>query len=236
MINVALIDDDVNALDNLSKCFSYLEAIERVDFSIKKFASVNTFLNSYKNQYDIIFLDIEMPEMNGLEAARKIREIDNVVMIVFVTNSARYALQGYEVQALDYIVKPVDKDAFALKMHRVLTKNVTRKRAEVLLKTNEGLEAIRVGDIKYLEIMGHNIVYHTIVGDFEVYGTLSAEEKKLPSIQFAKCNRSCLVNLLYVQAIKTDCLILDNKELPIARPQKKKFIQSMQNYIRGIER
>lgn len=174
-----------------------------------------------------------MPEMDGMTAARRLRELDKTVTIIFVTNTARYAVQGYEVDALDYIVKPVDKYAFALKMQRALARVVRRKDANIVLKTNDGLECLQVSHIKYLEVEGHYVVYHTYYGDYSVYGTLSAEEKKLPASQFVKCNRNYLVNLRYVESVRDGVCVLAGDELIISRPQKKKFIQALQDYMRG---
>ena len=233
MFSVAIVDDDEAARTGLRECFKYLETKIGEQFQIDEFTGADHFFMHFDGQYDIIFLDIEMPEMDGMTAARRLREVDKTVTIIFVTNSARYAVQGYEVDALDYIVKPVDKYAFALKMQRALSRVVRRKDANIMLKTNDGIECLQVSHIKYLEVEGHYVIYHTYYGDYSVYSTLSADEKKLLASQFVRCNRNYLVNLRYVESVRDGVCVLAGEELMISRPQKKKFIQALQDYMRG---
>lgn len=233
MLSVALIDDEEVAISKLRECFSFLETKVNERFRIDAYKSADHFFINFNSQYNIVFFDIEMPDMDGMTAARRLRELDKTVVIVFVTNSARYAVQGYEVDALDYILKPVEKDAFVLKMQRVLARVANRQNAKIVIRTEGRMEYLQVSQVKYLEVMGHTIVYHTYYGDYTVYGTLSAEEKKLPEGQFARCNRSCLVNLMYVKQVSGGECMLADESLPVGRTQKKKFIAVLQNYLCG---
>ena len=174
-----------------------------------------------------------MDKLDGLEVARIMRKINANCALIFVTHMAQLAIKGYEVDALDYILKPVDKDAFVLKMQRVLARVANRQNAKIVIRTEGRMEYLQVSQVKYLEVMGHTIVYHTYYGDYTVYGTLSAEEKKLPEGQFARCNRSCLVNLMYVKQVSGGECMLADESLPVGRTQKKKFIAVLQNYLCG---
>ena len=233
MVSIAIVDDEASARKKLRECFVFLESQVRESFQIDEYTDAAQFFMRFDSQYNIVFLDIEMPDMDGMTAARKLRELDKTVTVIFVTNSARYAVQGYEVDALDYIVKPVDQYAFLLKMKRALARVARRKDANIMLKTNDGFECLQISHIKCLEVQGHYVIYHTYYGDYPIYSTLAAEEKKLPASQFAKCNRNYVVNLRYVESVRDGACILAGQELDISRPQKKKFIQALQNYMRG---
>lgn len=129
MINVAIIDDIKEDADALKNALKAIEVDYNVIFNNFFFESGESFLINYeKNKYDLIFLDIELGKENGINVARKLRVIDKETIIIFVTNVAKYATEGYEVDALDYIVKPVEKFALQLKMSRIISrvqKNIT---------------------------------------------------------------------------------------------------------------
>ena len=120
MIRIAIVEDDQSADDQLTACLEKLSLQSKEVFDLSHYPDAQQFLFAFHSQFDLIFMDIEMPNMDGLSAARRMREIDSNVALVFVTNLARYAINGYEVSALDYILKPLDYDAFYLKMQKVL--------------------------------------------------------------------------------------------------------------------
>ncbi len=228
----AIVDDNPDDCEKLKSCFSFLAAQIKEEFSVDEYLDSKRFLMHFDNQYNALFLDIEMPDINGLELAKQIRETDNSVMIIFVTNSAKYAASGYEVDAVDYILKPVDTNSFMLKMKRILPRIERRKDADILLKTDNGLERLQISHIKYIEVFGHYVIYHTYFGDYSIYGTLSAETKRLPDEQFVKCSRNCIVNLRYVESVKNGYCIVADEKLAISRPQKKAFIKALSDYMR----
>ena len=118
MLNIAIVEDEKemsNCLrDYLIKFFNE----ENISIDVSIFDNGNIFLEKYKLNYNLIFLDIKMPSIDGMEVAQKIRKIDKNVMIIFVTSLAQYAIKGYEVNAFDYILKPIDYYNFKLKMSR----------------------------------------------------------------------------------------------------------------------
>lgn len=235
MLNVAIIDDEIQACNELKDCLDFIRQQTDEEFNIDIYTDSPTFLMHFDSQYNLIFLDIEMPKADGLTCAKEIRKIDKSAIIIFVTNASKYAIQGYEYEALDYIVKPIDKQVFALKMQRALKRVFRRKEANVAIKTKGGMQFLQISNIKYIEVNGHYCTYHTSYGNYDTYNTLASEIKQLPSVQFVKCNRNYVVNLRYVEAIEDDMVIISGEKLLISRPKKKKFLQDLHNYLKGFK-
>lgn len=233
MLRVALVED--NDQDR-ARVMSFLEDIarqEQIRFGIVQYRSGREFLGKYDSNYDIILMDIEMPGLDGMETARAIRKMDATVIIIFITNLARYAVSGYEVDALDFIVKPVNPYSFHLKMKRAISRTTKRADEIIRIRTDRETVNLHISTVKYLEVSGHYVVYHTTQGDFSEYTTLKEAEKKIGKSFFARCNRCYLVNLRYVNAIRKDTVVVDGEELAISRPQKKSFLLAFSEFLGG---
>lgn len=236
MIYAAIVDDEESERRKLKACLAYVAEKKNIKFSVREFSDADKFLVNYESNYDVVFMDIEMDGTNGMEAARQLRKVDKTVILIFVTNMAQMAVQGYEVDALDFIVKPLDKYAFSLKMMRVLGRIDQSKDDRILLSIAGDLVSIRVSLITYLEVQGHYVIYHSKEGDYTEYITLSAAEKKIADSSFVRCNRGCLVNLRYVSAVRKDVCVVDGEELAIARPTRNSFIQAFACFLGGGNR
>ena len=122
MINIAIVEDNINEYSLLKNSLDKYACSYNVKFNITYFSNAIEFLNSYKKQFQLVFMDIELPDMNGMEASHKLRDIDKDVVIVFVTNLSNYAINGYEVGALDFVVKPIKYETFVIKLTRIINK------------------------------------------------------------------------------------------------------------------
>ncbi len=233
MISIAILDDERSALDETRLCLDrYFKEIEE-DVTITEYQDSSIFVNNYQPKYDIIFLDIQMAEKNGIDVARFIRQTDSISIIVFVTNMANLAVKGYEVDASDFIVKPLEYFSFKLKMNRIMER--ARQNSEtgsILIQTEDGKIKIKPSSIIYIEVFKHHLVYHLTDGNYEAYGSLSTVEETLGD-DFSRCANCYLINLRYVKKIDTYDLYLVGEDSPlnISRAKKKTFMEDLNRYI-----
>lgn len=235
MINVAIVEDEVSEADLLA---SYLERFSETSeekFNLFRFTDPVVFLTKYTGKFDIIFLDINMPYMNGMEAAKKLRAIDADVAIVFVTNMAKYAVNGYEVNAFDFLVKPVVYTNFVLKMRRILDYLNGRKDKKISVTTREGVACLSVAQLMYAEVMNHKLIYH-LQGGREVvaYGQLKKVEEMLRPFGFARCNSCYLVNLRHVKSVRDFTVVVGEDSLSVSHAKKRDFLQALADYLGGV--
>ena len=239
MINIALIDDNLNDLNTLKSFIDkYTESDEldsHIEVNIATYNDPTLFLNENNFKYDLIFLDIEMPKINGISLAKRIREKDSNVGLVFITNMAQYAINGYEVSAIDYILKPLDYYDFALKFNKIINfvkRNISNY---IYLKSVENnLIKVDVNEIIYVEIFSHYLIYHLENREIKVRGTISEAENNLSNYYFSRISKSFLINLKHVINIKLDNVLLTgNIELIISRLRKKDFLEAFYKYLGG---
>ena len=171
--------------------------------------------------------------MNGMDAARKLRELDKNVMLIFVTNLTQYAISGYEVEAFDYILKPINYYDFALKLSRALRRLPDLSTANILFSMIDGMFTINPSDIYYAESAGHHVIYHCKDRDYTQYASLTAAESKLSAYHFVRCNNCYLVNLSHVQKVKGYTVTVAGTELQISQPRKKSFIKQLAKFAEG---
>ncbi|MBP5154607.1 MAG: response regulator transcription factor [Lachnospiraceae bacterium] len=234
MLRIAIVEDNEAERAHLRKCIDFWADTEKIEVQADEYPSGLAFIGKYEPVYDIVLMDIDMPGMNGMDTARSLRRMDTAVILIFVTNMAQYAIQGYEVSAANYILKPVSRQDFRLKMSRVMPRLTRRSDAAVSIGTSQDLRTLRLSVIRYIEVKGHYLLYHTGEGDFEEYGTLKSAEEKLASRDFCRCNRFLLVNLRYVTAVEGDTAVVGGSRLPISRPQKKQFLSALSSFIGGV--
>lgn len=238
MVDTVIVDDDAEALDSLERHLMRYGAEHGIEFEITKFNNPVKFLDRYKASADIVFLDIDMPAMDGMNVARNIRKVDESVALIFVTNMAQYAIKGYDVDADDFMVKPVSYKNFEVKLARVLKKHAKKDNVFVSVAVDGNQKYIPIDEIRYVEVQKHNLAYYTVNGKFEKRGTLKKEESLFIENGFARCNNYCLVNLKYVLGITGYSLhvscgmgSVNYDVLTISHPRKKDFVRTLNSYL-----
>lgn len=236
MYKIVVLEDEPSQARRMAEFLrKYESSLANVSFSVEHYSNGLALLNAYSCDADVVFLDICVPDMQGMDVARAIRKTDPNVMIVFVTNLIEYAVEGYSVRAFDYIVKPVSYPIFSAKMDRIMRILTTRKTdISLKLKTKEGIVRIEADDILYLEVRNHAVYIHMGQGkSIRQWNSLANYEKILQKAYFARCNSCYLVNLKYVQGIQGDSVIVAGQMLTISIPRRKAFIEAFSQYTGG---
>lgn len=228
MFTVAVVEDDGHAAKRLRDCLDeYSRTHAGARFEVTEFREPTGFLEPYKATWDIVFMDIEMPNMDGMQAAHRLRELDASTILIFVTNMAQFAAKGYEVDALDYIIKPFAYPDFERKLERAI--RLANRGGESLLIAQRGsTRRVALRDIGYIEIRSHNLEYHTDDGTISAYGSLQEIEERLSGSAFIRCGKPYLVNSSHIAQVAGDTVTLaDGTQLPIGRAYRKSFLLAL---------
>lgn len=234
MLNIALVDDDLSAIDLIRSYLDRYTGEHQVQFHVLFFSNTTVFWSKFSpRKYDIIFLDIAMPHGDGMTLAKKIRELDETVTIIFITNMAQYAIEGYSVQAYSFMLKPVSYIDFSTLMGRILPKVNQEKISDSIEIVSAGqVIRIPVTSITYVEIMGHKAVYHLVDKEFGSWESMKAVSRRLDRPDFSLCNACYLVNLNYVNAVQGFTVFLtDGTELAISQSKKKSFMLKLTAFL-----
>ncbi len=233
---VAIVEDSDDEFDAVkAQLDRFASESEKYAFECVRFRAAVSFLQSYKPMYDIVFMDIGLPGINGFEATRKLREIDDTVLLMFITNMSKFAVNGYEVGAFDFVVKPIKYASIRLKLLRAMERLDANEDKKLQIPSSGGrTRIVSVSTIKYVEVMDHSIIFHTTGGDINSYGSLKKFEAMLPEDKFCKCNSCYLVNLKYVQQIKDFTAVVAGDEISVSHAKKKEFLRALGAYMEGI--
>jgi len=233
MIRVAIVEDEAGVQEQLA---GYLQRYTRqygTEFEVHPFGDGVEILEEYRPVYDIILLDIEMKHLDGMETAQRIRQLDPEVILVFITNMAQYAIRGYAVGALDYLLKPVPYFAFSQQLQKAEDQVRRRRSHYLVVPVSGGLRRLDTARIYYIESQGHQMHFYTEDDHFAAPGTLKVLEEKLADRPFARCNSGYLVNLAQVSGVQQNEVRVGPYRLQISRPKRKSFLAALADYIGG---
>lgn len=234
MIRIAVVDDDDH---DAAVCEAMVRRYFDDDakkFTVTRFGDGGSLLEGYESKFDIIFLDVEMPGINGLETARRLREIDKDVVLVFTTIMAQYAAAGYDVDAIGYLVKPLKYYGFAMKMRKAEGLLGQRRGVAVPIHSGGSVQYIVSRDIRYVEVYSHEILYHLGAGSaMKAWGSLREVADRLSGVDFMLVSRYCLVNLHWVTGLASDAVTVDGVQLQVSRSKRKPLMQALAIYYGG---
>lgn len=232
VMTVAIVDDESAVRGALRDLLNHYASEHAMTFVIREYASGEALLAEYRSDADLILLDVEMGETDGLETARAIRNLDLDVLLLFITNMAQFAIRGYE-GAMSYLLKPVNQLAFDREIGRCIATRREQARTDALTcTTKSGVMRIPLSNILYLECMKHKIIIHGFDVECEFTGTLKSYSEQLEPYGFCGVNSCYLVNLRYVMGLeRNDCLLRDGTRLAVSRRRRSALLQSLAGYF-----
>lgn len=227
MLRIAIVEDEDGYITTLKEYLCRYEKEFAEDIEVTVYRDGDGITADYHAQFDIILMDIQMKFVDGMTAAEEIREKDSEVVIIFITNMTQYAIRGYEVDALDYVVKPVSYFAFSQKLKKAAKRIKRKKDVYIALPVKGGIMRVNVEDIYYVESQGHNLVYHTSEKVYTISGTMKSAEDELEKYGFFRGNKCYLINLGYVDGVQDKCAVVKGESLQISRPRFNSFMQAL---------
>ena len=221
----AVLEDSPEDLQKLRSALQAYGERRGIALQISEFTRCVDLLQIYHGQFDLLLLDIQVQQEDGVSAARKIRAMDPHVPLLFITNLAHRALDGYEVEAKAFLVKPVNRMALRGQDQGYLTLSNTRE-----------LHRVRLQDVRYLESMGHYVKVHTDQGTVIAHGTMRGMEAQLAGKPFFRCSNCCIVALGRVQSVSGNTAIVEGREIPISRARKRAFLDALNRHLADLDR
>lgn len=233
MIRAAIVEDEDTNADILLKHMNRFSDEKGEQIICTRFRNGMDFISDYSFSFDIVFMDIKMPLMDGMTAAKKLRSIDQDVTLIFITNLKQYAIHGYEVNALDYVVKPLTYYDFEMKFTKALSYIHNHQNNSTFIDIADGKRKIILAKLYYIEVQGRKLFFHTEDGCFETRGQLSILEDHLHNNNFIRCDNSYLINLRHVIEIHKNDLLVGNDVIPISRRRKAEVLSKIAEYLSG---
>ena len=224
MIHIAIVNDDKEYIEQIRQ---YVEQYERdggESIKLSVYDDGDSIVYKYRSQYDIVVMDVEMRFMDGISAAEEIRKNDPEVVIILISSTTKYAIRGYSVEALDYLLKPVSYPTFSQCIDRAITRIRKRKKA-ITVNIKGGIARFDSSDIYYVESRGHSLIYYTVFGEWETVSTMKEAEAVLCDMGFFRASKWYLVNVDHVNSFKDGCINLANKSLSVSRAKQKELLE-----------
>ena len=236
MIRIAIVEDEPQYSTQLEGFVRDFSRESGLAMEVTVYSDGDELVERYKAQFDIILLDVEMPFLDGMTAAELIRRQDPEVVIIFITNMAQYAIRGYAVDAMDYVLKPVSYFAFSQRLSRAIRRMKNRQRHFFTIPVKGGALKLDAGELYYLESQGHSLIFHTAGGDHTSTGSMAQWEEKLVPLGFFRCNKGYLVNLEHVDGFQDGCALVNGEQLVVSRPRKGAFLEALAGYAGGVSK
>ena len=230
MIHIAIVDDEESYVSQVKEYLCRYEEETGESIKVTTFSDGDNIVHKYRSQYDIILMDVEMKFMDGMAAAEEIRKMDSEVVIIFITKTPQYAIRGYAVEALEYLLKPISYFAFSQCLGRAIVRMKNRVSKAITVEIKGGTARFDINDIYYVESHGHNMIYHTVSGEYEAAITMKETEEALGNLGFFRASKWYLINLAHVDGFSDGYARMAGAKLAVSRARKKEFMEALTAY------
>lgn len=234
LIRIAIVEDEPTERDRIKVYLEEIAQEDQTQFDIEQYSSGMAFVMRGMKDYDLVLMDIDMPNLNGIETAKALRKVDQSATLIFVTNMAQYAISGYEVNAIDFILKPVNRYSFAIKIKRAISRTAKKNDNAIQIKMDGTIFLVHMYQIMYLEVDGHYVIFHTTQGDYKEYTTLKLAQKRINSSHFVQCNQSFLINMKYIESVSRESVTVGGTIIYISRKMKTEFMNAVLDFLGGM--
>lgn len=229
VIKIAICDDQKCFVDSIEKLLKIYEEKNKQDFYIKKYTKPLHLMESLKEEFQIFFIDIEMPTMDGMELVDIIRKYDEKSIILFVTSHSEFIGVGYEYEVQNFITKPITQIQINFEMNRALRKLSTYQQKYITLKNEKGYFKLFLSDIEYIETVKRKVLFHLRNKEQESgYFKMRDLEERLEKYNFVRCHNGIIVNVDCVESVhELTVTLYSGDQIFIPKSRKQNLIKKM---------
>lgn len=230
MIKIAVVEDEKEERNRIQKFLQKFSCENSVEMEIEEFSDGIQLVQEYERNFDVLLLDIEMEKLNGIQTAKEIRKKDKDVMILFITNLFQYAIEGYEVEAIDFVIKPINYFSFSARMEKVLKKLEQKVRRLVPFQVRKEMVMLNAHDIILVETSNKKTLIKTEGETVNCSEPMQEIQSKLEPFGFYRCHSGFLINMNYIKRLNSETVLVANFEVPVSKHRKKDFYQAVAAY------
>lgn len=234
MISIGICDDELHYRLNIKETLDKILTSYPINYKLYEFSSGEDVLNNYPKDLDILIMDIQMKSINGMDVARKIREFDENLEIIFMTSFTEFMQEGYEVKAYRYILKPISESKILKNVVPCINEIVKRRSNYLTINVKNYVDRIKIDSIVYIETDRPNILIYTFDNMYSVRMSISKIEKMISEHGFFRCHNSYIVNLKLVESMNGSTLRINGKDIPISKYRVKDLKLAITNILGDI--
>lgn len=234
MINIGICEDELHYRVNIKDMLGDILSTYSINYKIYEFSSGEELLSNYPKDLDILIMDIQMKIINGMDTARKIREFDQNLEIIFMTSFSEFMQEGYEVKAYRYILKPISERKISRNILPCINEIMKKKNNYLTINVKNYVDRIKIDSIVYIETDRPNILIYTNDNKYTTKISISKIDKILREHGFFRCHNSYIVNLKLVESMNSNTLKIGEKYIPISKYRVKELKLALTNILGDI--